>query len=98
MDFIGKIFESIAYGLGNLIGQGIGAAGEKVGASLPAGRPLDTLQTRRRMKGEEAELFNLYKRLERHRPVASEMVTDFCRGIVIEAIDPSPDELKSPIV
>jgi hypothetical protein len=98
MDFIGKMMESIASGLGNLIGQGIGAAGEKMGATLPAGRPMDRLRTRKRLKGEEAELFNLYKRLERHHSAASEMVTEFCWNTVIQAIDPTPDELTSPIV
>src|SRR5712691_11516717 len=33
-----------------------------------------------------------------YEATASERVTDFCWGIVIEAIDPSPDELTSPIV
>jgi len=59
---------------------------------------MDKLQTRRRLKGDEAELFTLYKRLYRHEATASEMVTDFCWGIVISALDPSPDELTSPIV
>src|SRR5215218_7168644 len=98
MDFIGKMFESIATGLGNLIGQGIGAVGEKVGASLPAGRPMDRLHTRRRLKGDEKELFNLYKQLERHRPNAPERVAEFCWDCVIEAIDPTPEELESPII
>jgi hypothetical protein len=98
MDWSGKLFESVAYGLGNLIGQGISSAGEKVGASLPGGRPIDRLQTRRRLKGDEAELFNLYKRLYQHESTAEGMVTDFCWGIVISALDPSPDELTSPIV
>jgi len=98
MEWIFTLVEKMLYGLGVLIGQGISSAGEKVGASLPAGRPMDKLQTRRRLKGDEAELFNLYKRLYRHESTAEQMVTDFCWGIVISALDPSPDELTSPIV
>ena len=98
MEWIFTLVERMLYGLGVLIGQGLSSAGEKAGASLPAGRPMDRLQTRRRMKGDEAELFNLYKRLYRYESTAEAMVTDFCWGIVIEAIDPSPDELTSPIV
>jgi hypothetical protein len=98
MDLIGKMFESIAYGIGNLIGQGLGAAGDKVGASLPAGRPMDRLHTRRRLKGDEKELYGLYKQLERHRPNAKNWVAQFCRGCVITAIDPTPEELESPII
>ena len=98
MDFIGKMFESIAYGLGNLIGQGIGAAGDKVGATLPAGRPIDRLQTRKRLKGDEKELFGLYKQLERHRPNAPDWAAEFSWDCVIQAIDPTPEELESPII
>jgi hypothetical protein len=98
MDFIGKMFESIASGLGNLIGQGIGAAGDKVGATLPAGRPMDRLHTRRRLKGDEKELFILHKQLERHRPNAMAWAAEFSWDCVIESLDPTPDELESPII
>src|SRR5882672_2480826 len=98
MEWLFKMIEAGLYGLGSLIGNGLASAGERAGASLPTGRPMDKLQTRRRLKGDEAELFNLYKRLYRHETTASEMMTDFCWGIVISALDPSPDELTSPIM
>lgn len=98
MDWIVKMMESVATGLGNLIGQGLSAAGEKAGASLPAGRPMDRVHTRRRLKGDEAKLYELYKRLEQHRDKAPEIVTEFCRGIVVSALDPTPQEMESPVI
>src|SRR5438270_9306304 len=98
MDLIEKLFASAARGLGNLLGLAISAAGEKVGASLPTGRPIDARQTRRRHKGDEKELLRLYKQLERHRPNAMAWATQFCRDCVTQAIDPTPEEWTSPII
>jgi hypothetical protein len=58
--FIGKALE----GVGVLIGSGIGAAGEKVGTSLPAVRPMDKIATARRMSRDQKELYNLYQVVE----------------------------------
>jgi hypothetical protein len=98
MDLIERFFLSAASGLGRLLGQAFTAAGEKAGVSLPAGRPMNRLHTRRRLKGDEKELFGLYKQLKRYEETASETVSKFCWDIVISALDPEPEELTSPIV
>jgi hypothetical protein len=98
MDLFEQLFESAVRGLGTLLGLAFSAAGEKVSAKMPEGRPHDRLQTRRRIKGDEKELFRLYKQLERHRPNEKEWVTQFCRDCVVSAIAPTDEERESPII
>src|SRR2546421_6754190 len=98
MEWILTLVEKILFGLGALIGQGLGAAGEKVGASLPAGRPMDRLSTARRMSREQKELYKLYKRLWQHEPQAEGIVTSVCRGAVEQALNPSLEDLTNPFV
>src|SRR5437764_6061333 len=93
-----KTLEKVLYAAGAIIGWGFSAAGEKVAAKMPEGRPSDRAQTRKRLKGDAKELYGLYKQLERHRPTAPERVAAFCWDCVIQAIDPHPSELESPII
>jgi hypothetical protein len=90
--------EKVLYGLGVLTGHAIGAAGEKVGVSLPAGRPMDKIATARRMSQDQRELYNLYKKLLRYTDQAQDTCTTVCRGAVKSALDPSPDDLTNPFV
>jgi hypothetical protein len=98
MDWLFSFFEKALYGLGVLIGNGIGAAGEKVGTSLPAVRPMDNIATARRMSRDQKELYNLYKKLLSYGDQAQETCTTVCWGAVITALDPTPDDLTNPFV
>lgn len=98
MEWIFTLVEKMFSGLGVLVGHGIGAAGEKLGASLPAGRPLDRRSTARRMSREQREGYKLYNRLRRYESQAQGIVTDVCQGAVSKALDPSPDDLTNPFV
>jgi hypothetical protein len=93
-----NFFEKIVTGLGVLIGHAIGAAGEKVGTALPAGRPMDKIATARRMSRDQAEAYNLYNKLLKYSDQAEDMVTHVCWGAVISALDPAPDDLTNPLV
>jgi hypothetical protein len=93
-----NVLEKVLYGVGVLMGHAFSAAGEKVGSSLPEGRPMDKVDTARRMRREQRELFNLYQRLKRYEPQAEGIATDICRSAVSKAIDPSPDDLTNPFV
>jgi hypothetical protein len=88
----------MTYGLGVLIGQGIGAAGDKVGTSLPVARPLDKIATARRMSREQKELYNLYNTLLSYAEEAEDVCTAVCEGAVNTALDPTTDDLKNPFV
>ena len=69
MDWFSIFLEKTLTGLGVLIGNGISSAGEKVGTSLPAVRPMDKIATARRMSRDQTELYNLYKQTAQlHRP------------------------------
>ena len=81
-----------------LIGNGIAAAGEKVGTSLPAVRPMDKIATARRMSRDQKELYNLYKKLLSYGDQAQDTCTTVCWEAVITAIDPTPDDLTNPFV
>ena len=98
MDWISLFVEKTLSGLGVLIGYGIGAAGEKVGTSLPAVRPMDKIATARRMSRDQRELFNLYKRLLSYTDQAQDTCTKVCSGAVSRAIAPTPDDLTNPFV
>ena len=93
-----KTLEKVLYAAGVLLGHAFSAAGEKVSAKMPEGRPMDRVQTRKRIKGDAKELYALYKQLERHRSNAPERVSAFSWDCVIQAIDPTPEELESPII
>src|SRR5262245_15891548 len=93
-----KVVEKVLYVVGFLIGKGVSAAWEKIGAALPAGRPGDRIATARRMSREQKELYTLHTRLRRHEPQAQGIATDVCWGAVIAAFDPSPDDLTNPFV
>ena len=93
-----KTLEKVLYAAGALIGHGISAIGEKAGASLPAGRPLDKIATARRMSREQRELSKLYKRLRRYEPQAEGVSTQVCRWAVEKAINPSPEDQTNPFV
>jgi len=49
MDWLTYLVEKTLLGLSAFIGNSIGAAGEKVDASLPVVRPMDKFATARRM-------------------------------------------------
>ena len=64
--------------LGYVTGNAIISVGERVGNKvIPAGRPMDTLRTARRLKGDMAELYKLYARLSKYADQADETCTDF---------------------
>jgi hypothetical protein len=98
MDWFTILFEKPITMLSVLIGNGIMAAGEKVGTSLPAVRPMDKIATARRMSREQKELYNLYKKLLSYTDQAEDICTTLCWGTVIRAIDPTPDDLTNPFV
>src|SRR5687768_6183135 len=98
MDWFSIFLEKTLYGLGVLIGSGIGAAGEKLGTSLPAVRPMDKIATARRMSRDQTELYNLYKKLLKYTDQAQDTCTTVCWGAVIGALDPTPDDLTNPLV
>jgi hypothetical protein len=90
--------ENFGFWIGTLFEKGLGSLGEKVGDKVPTGRPGDARQTKRMIKGDQAELHALYTRLLRYTDQAEEMVTDVSWGAVISSLDPSPDDLTSPLV
>ena len=98
MDWFTILFEKPITMLSVLIGNGIMAAGEKVGTSLPAVRPMDKIATARRMSREQKELYKLYKKLLSYTDQAEDICTTLCWGTVIRAIDPTPDDLTNPFV
>jgi hypothetical protein len=63
MEWLFTLVEKMIYGLSVLLGLGMGKAGEKIGESLPAGRPMDKLSTARRMSRDQTELYKLNKKL-----------------------------------
>ena len=99
MDWLFKMFE-VGFGkLGEMAGTALSSAGEKAGDKiLPAGRPMDKLTTTRRVNRDQAELYNLYKKMRQYEAQAEGIVTHVCWGSVIKALDPSPDDLTTPIV
>ena len=91
--------ENFGFWIGTLFEKGLGNLGEKTGDKvLPSGRPADARQTKRIMKGDLAELHNLYTQLLRYTDGAEQIFTDVCWGAVISALDPTPDDLTSPLV
>jgi hypothetical protein len=98
MDWLFSFFEKALEGVGVLIGSGIGAAGEKVGTSLPAVRPMDKIATARRMSRDQTELYNLYNRLLSYTDQAQDTCNTVCWGAVVSALDPTPDDLTNPFV
>ena len=98
MDWFSLFLEKSLYGLGVLIGNGIGSAGEKVGKSLPAVRPMDQIATARRMSRGQTELYKLYKNLLRYTDQAEDTCTTVCWRAVIRALDPTTDDLTNPFV
>ena len=98
MDWLTYFMERTLLGLGSFIGNSIGAAGEKVGASLPAVRPMDKIATARRMSRDQTELYHLYKKLLSYADQAEDICNTLSQDAVIKAIDPSPDNLENPFV
>jgi len=98
MDWLTYLMERTLLGLSAFIGNSIGAAGEKVGASLPAVRPMDKIATARRVSRDQTELYNLYQKLLSYADQAEDTCTTVCWGAVIRAINPTPDDLTNPFV
>ena len=98
MDWVTFLLEKTMHTLGVLTGNAITAAGEKVGTSLPAVRPIDKIATARRMSRDQTELYNLYKKLLSYADQAEDICNTVCQGAIIKALDPTPDDLENPFV
>jgi hypothetical protein len=99
MEWLFKMIEAGLNGLYALIGSTLASGGEKMGDKmLPTGRPMDKLSTTRRVNRDQAELYSLYMRLRQYESQAVGILTDVCRRSVISVLDPSPDDLTTPIV
>src|SRR6187455_1615095 len=98
MEWLFNLIEKMLYGLGVLVGSGIASAGEKVGTSLPATRPMDKIATARRMSRDQKELFDLYKKLLKYTDQAHETCAAVCGKAVNEALSPAPGDLNNPLV
>ena len=98
MNWLTYLVERTLLGLSAFIGNSIGAAGEKVGASLPAVHPMDKIATARRMSRDQTELYNLYKKLLSYADQAEDICNTISQDAVIKAIDPTPDDLENPFV
>jgi hypothetical protein len=99
LDWLFKMFVVGLGKLGDMAGNALSSAGEKAGDKiLPAGRPMDKLTTTRRVNRDQAELYNLYKKMRQYEAQAEGIVTHVCWGSVISALDPSPNDLTTPIV
>ena len=69
--------------LGSIAGSAITGAGEKVGDHLiPNERLKDTWQTARRLKGDMADLYNLYARLNKYTDQTEETCKDVCYSAI----------------
>src|SRR5687767_6494482 len=91
--------ESFGFWLGECVGQGTVSAGEKVaGKIVPAGRPMDKWRTTRRMSQDQKELYNLYVKLLSYSDQVQDICTTVCADAVINALDPTTDDLTNPFV
>ena len=68
------------------------------GRSLPAGRPIDTIQTKRRLKGEQAEPYALYSKLMRYAERAEETCHSLSWNVVSKVATHRPELLECPLV
>ena len=81
-----------------IAGSAITTAGEKVGDKLiPNERPMDKRQTARRLKGDMAELYKLYARLNKYADQAEETCKDVCDTAIGKVAQNVPALEKSPV-
>jgi hypothetical protein len=72
--------------LGYITGSAIMSAGERLGNKvIPAGRPMDKRRTARRLKGDMAELYNLYGDLSEFADQADDTCKAICDTVVAKA-------------
>jgi hypothetical protein len=89
--------ENFGNWIGTLVEMLLGKASEKIASDgIPSGRPKDVIETRRRLKGDMAELHTLYTRLNKQRGQAEETCNALCSRSVRLALESAPADLTSP--
>ena len=77
--------ENFGLWLGDLLGRGIGKAGEQLGDKVPDARAIDTIKTARIISRDQAELYTIYQRLLKYRDEAKDICNALSRFAVGEA-------------
>ena len=98
-DLLDQCLESVFNGVWKCIGLIINWSGDKITKHVPdAPRPIDTISTSRRLKGDVKKLHTLYTKLLTYKDVAESTSTDVCWGEIMRVLAPSPEERNHPFV